>query len=158
MCGRASAYQKATPDCFVNRDIGIDSSYVDGLSITHGNPRQHIWTYAVGVSTSPTHRDHNCPCASPSGLDPPSFVGTHYYCESGADSAIDLSTYYLSDVLCDGENCPADNTCCSDSNLPWFHRRFNQITQDDIEVRVCTDQGFDDEAILIINLELFIQS
>ena len=26
----------------------IDTTYVDGLSITYGNPRRHIWTYATG--------------------------------------------------------------------------------------------------------------
>ena len=26
----------------------IDGYYVEGISITYGNPRQHIWTYAVG--------------------------------------------------------------------------------------------------------------
>ena len=59
VCGRATVYQKDTPDNFYNRNLGIDSYYVDGISITRGNPRQHIWTYAFGGCRSP-----------------PSFVGT----------------------------------------------------------------------------------
>ena len=26
------------------------TDYVDGVSITHGSPRTHIWTYAAGAS------------------------------------------------------------------------------------------------------------
>ena len=157
VCGKASAYQKGTPDGFYNKHLSIDSSYVDGLSITHGNPHQHIWTYAVGVSASGNYLNHNCPCASPSGPNPPDYVGSHYYCESGTGSSIELSDYYLSDILWDGAGCPNGNTCCSDSGLPWFYNHLNQKSEDDIEVRVCTDQAFDDEAILITNLELYIQ-
>ena len=42
VCGRARGYQKGSPDAFYTNSI--DTYYVDGLSITHGNPRQHIWT------------------------------------------------------------------------------------------------------------------
>ena len=30
-------------------DQPLDSAYVYGVSITHGTPRNHIWTYAAGV-------------------------------------------------------------------------------------------------------------
>ena len=36
-------------DAFYNRHNNINSYYVDGISITHGNPRQHVWTYAAGI-------------------------------------------------------------------------------------------------------------
>ena len=67
VCGGGSVFPKDTPDGFwaFNNGVGIDSFYVDGMSITHGNPRQHIWTYAF-------------PCA----YNIPTFVGLHYYCES----------------------------------------------------------------------------
>ncbi len=28
----------------------IDQAYVDGLSVTHGSPRQHIWSFAAGYN------------------------------------------------------------------------------------------------------------
>ena len=68
--GRGSVYAKDTLDGFwasTYTDAGTDSSYVDGLSITHGDPRQHIWTYAFG------YEQNN---------NPPTFVGTDYHCES----------------------------------------------------------------------------
>jgi len=160
VCGRASAYQKGSPDAFVySQSYGIDSYYVEGLSITRGSPREHIWTYAVGVTDSGNNPCCNCPCATVSGSDPPSFVGSHYYCESGASSTYDVNAYYFSDVLWDGAGCSAGNSCCSDRNQPWFYRQLSETTQDDIEVRSCTGAniGFDNGAILITNLELYIQ-
>ena len=157
VCGRASGFQKGTPDAFNDRN-NIDSFYIDGLSITRSRrQRQHIWTYAAGMTDSGNSHNVNCPCATVSGLSPQGFVGPHYYCESGADSSATKSTYYLSDVLWDGAGCSANNTCCSNPHLPWFYRQLNMATDDDIEVRICTSAGFDDEAILITNLELYVQ-
>ena len=91
------------------------------------------------------------------GSNPPNFVGSYYYCESGVDSSWTHEAFYLSDVLWDGAGCSAGNTCCSDPILPWFYRQLSDATQDDIEARMCMDQGFGDEAVLITNLELYIQ-
>ena len=137
----------------------IDSIYVDGLSITHGSPRQHIWTYAIGVvgSGGLGFAYCACPCAAAPGPTPPSFVGSHYYCESGAGSNYNNGAYYLSDVLWDGAGCSAGNTCCSDPNLPWFYHQLSQTTQDDIKVRSCQNSRFTNEGVLITNVELYVQ-
>ena len=148
VCGKASGYQKGTPD-------GFRSPVVDGLSITYGSPRQHLWTYAVGFSDSDNFANVNCPCNSRfAGRNPPAFVGSDYYCESGRTVHME---YYLTDVLWDGEGCIAGNMCCSDPNLPWFYRQLNGTTQDDIEVRSCMDGDFNDEALLITSVELYVQ-
>ena len=65
VCGRASGYQKGSTDAFTR--LTNDFDYFEGLSITHGSPRQHIWTYAVGLTDSGTSPGvvFNCPCASP---------------------------------------------------------------------------------------------
>jgi len=161
VCGKASGYQRASTDAFCYRadaDMNIDGNYVDGLSITHGSPRQHIWTYAVGITESNSREAcSNCPCATYSSTNPPTFVGSHYYCESGTGSSWSNDAYYLSDVLWDGAGCSTGNTCCSNPNLPWFYHQLNQTIQDDIEVRLCTDQLFNDEAVLVTNLVLYIQ-
>ena len=44
VCGLASGYQKGAPDAFLYGGF-------DGLSITRGNPRQHIWSYAMGIDS-----------------------------------------------------------------------------------------------------------
>ena len=50
-------------------------------------------------------------------------------------------TYYLTDQLWDGSGCINSN-CCSNINLPWFQYQLSGTTQDDIEVRICSDENF----------------
>ena len=60
----------------------IDSYYVYGVSITHGTPHNHIWTYASGVSEGLyMYQGGNCPCSNlshPASEFPPMFVGDNY--------------------------------------------------------------------------------
>ena len=155
VCGRARGYQKGLPEAFHN--LLIDTNYVEGLSITHGDPREHIWSYAVGTTDYGNHNYGNCPCAAIPGSAPPSFVGSNYYCESGTGDSFNQNAYYLSDPLWDGEGCSANNTCCSNNDQPWFHHQLSEMTQDDIEVRICRDIQFSDEGILVDMLQLYIQ-
>ena len=155
VCGRARGYQKGSPEAF--RTVSIDTHYVEGLSITHGSPRQHIWSYAVGKTDSGNHACCNCPCAAIPGPAPPSFVGSNYYCESGTANDVSADTYHLSDPLWDGAGCSASNTCCSNTDQPWFHHQLSSITQDNIEVRICRSHPFsNNEGILVDILELYI--
>ena len=157
VCGRARGYQKGAPDAFHDNDQPIDSHYVDGLSITHGNPRQHIWTYAVGLSDDENNPTSNCPCAVIPGPAAPSFVDDNFYCESGAVGPLDINAYYLSDPLWDGAGCSASNTCCSNTNQPWFYHQLSEMTQNDIETRICRSDIFTDEGSLVDILEFYIQ-
>ena len=81
VCGRAYGYNKDTPDGFQRQGLclscTVDKAYVDGLSITHGSPRQHIWSLAAAVV------EHYCPCTtSPNDHTYlPSIVGNDYSCE-----------------------------------------------------------------------------
>ena len=154
VCGKTRGYQLSSPDGSHNIN-NINENYVDGLSITHGTPRQHIWTYIVGHTDSGF--GGNCPCAPNPGANPPSFVGSNYYCESGAGNDFNYGTYYFSDPLWDGSGCTSSNTCCSNNNLPWFQYQLSQMTQDDIEVRICRNEPFNNEGILIDVLELYVQ-
>ena len=46
--GLVSGYQKGTTDSFYASKYlhyGINDPYVDGVSITIGHPRRHVWTY-----------------------------------------------------------------------------------------------------------------
>ena len=55
VCGMIRAYQKGTTDAFGDhgdRTSVLDSNYVDGISLTHGEfSKQHIWTFAAGSTT-----------------------------------------------------------------------------------------------------------
>ena len=162
VCGRARGYQKGDTLAFYgsyyNPNRAIDEDYVSGLSITYSsNPRQHIWTFASGRGERFNNR-FNCPCSVNGGYDPPSFVGSNYYCESGSTYYVTSSnydTYFFNDTLWDGAGC-VDN-CCDDPTQPWFYRQLNQTTQDDVEARICTYGAFTDRSTLINQLVLYIQ-
>ena len=48
VCGKIRGFQTGTPDSFANSaHDGLEGNYVDGVSLTHGHPRQHIWTFAA---------------------------------------------------------------------------------------------------------------
>ena len=149
VCGQAAGYPYTSPDGLVALYAKtIDSPYVDGLSITYGSPRHHLWTYAAG---------HNgrCPCHPNNyAKQPPSFVGQHYYCDGWPERW--RYKWYPQYRLWDGEGCPAGNTCCDPPNLPWFHRALNTTITDDIEVRWCHDETADNELVGVELLELYI--
>ena len=65
--------------------------------------------------------------------------------------------YNLSDLLWGGAGCSANNTCCNNPNLPWFYRQLSESSQDDMEVRSCMNESFDNEAVLITSIELYVQ-
>ena len=161
VCGRARGYQIGRPwafygsNPFYNRTI--DEDYVSGLSITYGsNPRQHIWTFASGTSETSDYV-YNCPCSVHPGYNPPSFVNSNYYCESGSLNFPGSAVYYFDDILWDGAGCTGGSSCCDDTTQPWFYRQLDYTTQDDIEARICALGGFDGRSTLIDQLELYIQ-
>ena len=158
--GWIRGYQKGTPDGFrayKEDGLGINEAYVDGVSITVGYPRRHVWTYAAGVSAEGNYPKSNCPCAVTRGPDSPPFVGENYYCQSGNQWSPDHATYYYNQSLWQVTGCTnTKNNCCANVGLPWFFRRFPYPEYDDIEVRICYNQAFSDEAILIDQLKLEI--
>ena len=154
VCGRARGYQFASPDGFIG-STSLDSSYVDGLIVTHGNPRDHIWTFTVGASKDFNHGDCcNCPCAFNPGSNAPTFVGERYFCESGVNGHW-VAQWYLDDPLWDSQRCESGSTCC-DRGGPWFTTTLSQEASDDIEVRLCLDEVKGNEDIGIEQLEILV--
>ena len=154
ICGQTKSYQKGWTDAFeLALGKGIDDIYVDGISITLGSPRQHIWTYAI----SPRD-DSICPCAPTPGAKPPTFVENNYYCESGnnAQKNPTLATFYLSDVLWDGKNCSANSRCCTQLGMPWFYRKSIASLSENIEVRICKTAPHSDEDAAVEEMEIFV--
>ena len=165
VCGRVIGYQYGNPGAFnLHRrpqTNSPDDNYVDGVSVTHGLPRSHIWTYAAGVSGAISF-DHsgNCPCTNPAASTnvlPPHFVGDNYFCESGnQENRIDISKFFDADPLWDGEQCEGE--CCSNGKSPpWFSVTLPKLTSDDIEVRICGDEDTHNEDTPIQLLEIYMQ-
>ena len=158
--GFVRGYQKGSPDSFDLRNgvWSINEAYVDGVSITMGSPRKHLWTYVAGISDDFNYRTSTCPCAAVPGPSPPAFVGEHYYCESGNIGAFEFNTHYTDDPLWDGAGCyDSKNNCCTNADLPWFQREFVLLQYGDIEVRICYDQPYRDEAIVVDQVKLFVK-
>ena len=147
VCGKIRGFQTGTPDSFANSvNVGLASNYVDGVSLTHGQPRQHIWTFAA-------YSQNRCPCNDRSTShtrDPPSFVSTDYFCDTGRRGRLNNI------ALWEQAQCNT-NTCCPFNNPPWFYRQLPRPTTDDIDMRVCRDQPRSDEDIQIQVIEIYVQ-
>jgi hypothetical protein len=158
VCGIVKGYQERTPDAF-GREVGgsssIDAPYVDGISITQGRPRTHLWTYAAGVSETGGVTAHRCPCAGGPSGKVPAFVGSNYYCESGYYPGRSGGLVAWDDPLWDGLNCVAPNSrsCCN--RYSWFYRNL-PISTKDIELRICADVGIYNEDILVESYEFWV--
>ena len=131
-----------------------------GVSMTHGAPRNHIWTLASGLTEGEyISQGWDCPCVDPSvsgNRFPPSFVGNNYYYESGNPTdTIIFSHLYSADPLWDGQQC--EGQCCSNGKSPpWFSVELPNPTTDDIEVRMCIGQQSYDDVVIQL-LELYVQ-
>lgn len=86
VCGKVIGYQYGSTEGAHSTDI--DTPYIDGISITRGSPRQHVWSLISGHYESHSKVSWNCPCNSPPGDSTPSFVGNDYFCESGNSGSL----------------------------------------------------------------------
>ena len=141
VCGRVRGYQYGATRAFYFGKMDLNLEYLDGVSITYGSPRQHVWSYATGWS-------NYCPCNNGSkSPTPPSFIGSNYYCET-AVIAYHVKTHALfpNDPLWDGLQCDSNEAtdeapCCTDPKLPWFVKELEESVTQDIELRVCVTEG-----------------
>ena len=164
VCGQVIGYQISSPAAFyiifTTAPRGLDDIYVDGVSITYGSPRSHIWTYAAGHSEEVSTIDPrvDCPCSHAGGTPAPNYVGDNYYCESGRPTdAFTPNSFFGNDPLWDGQQCDSEGTCCTEKSPPWFSVDLPTPTTDDIEVRICGDEGTSNEDTPVAIMELFVQ-
>ena len=155
-----NSYQKGTTDAF-HLSAGLrtlEQTYVDGVSLTHGAPgsRQHIWTFAAAAyeTASAFNPNSNCPCTNTEEdwpLEVYSYIGNNYFCATGnpGPGFTTDSIVYADDPLWDGEGCGPTNACCQFNNPPWFCTTLPQPTTDDIEMRLCSNQGEANEDVVI---------
>ena len=144
VCERVVGYRYNTLDypgsSFYGYNLGIDSYYLDGISLTHGSTRKHIWSFI---------RDNNYQSSYIQ-----SFIGNDYFCEDTAVPPQPL--FYTADPLWNGKDCDQEPTCCDHEGFPWFHKVMNTTTSDYIELRVCCNQDTYDEDVPFGLYELYI--
>ena len=157
VCGKIIGYQKHSTDAFYRATAGliyyndINAVYVDGVSLTHGTPRNHIWTFAAALHEYNSHSSQTCPCINirdTSQPTPPSFVGHDYFCDTDSEN-IYQNIFYGDDPLWDGAGCGPFNTCCSWNYPPWFRKVISPPTSNDIEMRLCTDEDESSDNVFI---------
>ena len=167
VCGRVIGYQYGAARAFQRENLNytavITYAYVDGVSLTYGQPRQHIWTVAAALDEleNTNYGMHmRCPCTSPSSAATrtPSFVGNDYFCETGVPLGQPWTKkFYSDDPLWDGEGCGPTSTCCSFNNPPWFCKQLPESTNAGLEMRLC-GAGYPENANTPIELiEIFIK-
>ena len=160
VCGRVIGYQYGHTDA-INFPTTINSYYVEGISITHGYPRQHIWSLAAGHDEifDIDIIDLYCPCIV--NITVHSFIGDDYFCESGAPSNPQAMTpyrVYTDDPLWDGEGCGGlEGSCCNAPGIPWFHKVLDSSTTDDIEFRICASYPTAQEDTPVSLYELYVK-
>ena len=163
VCGRVTAYRWAYTHAFLGYYISytIDGPYVSGLSLTHGSPRTHIWTFASGMFSGTSgfddYSEHLCPCEPGNFYTSPPFVGNDYFCESivtGGNVFLSGGRFYADNALWDGQDLL--NTCYGLNNPPWFYKNLSLPTTDDIEFRMCLINDDRTANIAIELLEVYV--
>ena len=160
VCGRARGYQIGPTAAFSRYldNNNIEGNYLDGISITHGAPRTHIWSFAVGCNAAGSR--FTCPCSNSTGESDQKVLASHvqdnYFCDSGTGSdTCPNNGVFLPDSLWHDAACLPDG-CCRES--PYFYRKLDMPTCDGLEVRLCHDQnvGIDSNVTLDL-LELYVR-
>ena len=163
VCGRIIGYQVGHPEAFfLSGGRTINERYVDGASLTYGNPRQHIWTFANALDEYPHIYVSKCPCTNVTDQHTsraPSFVGDDYFCETGVPPGQQYSTrtFYADDPLWDGGGCGPTSTCCTFNNPPWFCKQLPQPTSADLEVRLCSRSEVSVENTPVELIEIYVK-
>ena len=157
VCGKVIGYQVGWPDgAHFSNNKNIDSNYVDGILLTHGNPRSHIWTFIVGAQEN--NQWSFCPCGSKDSRNPPPFVGNDYYCESGNPNYPVVGKFYANDPLWDGHQCGSIETaCCQRTGIPWFYKKLSYSTTNNIEMRICLGHETSDEDCAVAQYEIYVK-
>ncbi len=161
--GRINGVQISSGDGFNADRNNIDNFYLDGISLTVGSPRMHIWSFVNYALES----EPGCPCSLGSTVQIPDFVGSDYFCEAGTfDADFTQRPVFENDLLWDGEQCGGlEGDCCmgtvngtSIASPPWFYKEFNSPQRENnIELRLCHNQDMFDEDIGLHLVELYVQ-
>ena len=164
VCGRIIGYQQGHTDAFGayhhhSEHRTIDSYYVDGISLTHGSPREHIWTFAAALHEYNSHPTSVCRCTNTRNTQHatvPEFVGRDYFCDTGSENR-HQGIFYADDPLWDGKGCGEFNDCCSWNSPPWFMKQLSSSTSDNIEMRLCSNENHNGEDITVETLVIYVQ-
>jgi hypothetical protein len=138
--GNATLLQYGSTDAFGDTPHpDIDGPYGDVVSLTHGSPREHLFTYTFGFLSGGTD-DSNCPAIG--GAPAPALVGSDYLCDTGnASSTSNQRIWYTTPLFADD----------------WWQVTASSETLDDVEVRLMATHGSSDEDVATETLILRVR-
>ena len=163
ICGQVRGYQFSSPNAFTGASgHSINDAYVDGISVTRGNPRKHVWTYTSYFHEQFTDSNYDgCLCQQSKSSSSYysrvfSFVGQDYYCETAFANGTGTDRIAWENPLWDGagSTCGNEGRCCA--TFGWFHKTVSPSTSDYIEVRWCADQARSNEDVLTDLVEIWV--
>ncbi|XP_064401534.1 uncharacterized protein LOC135347458 [Halichondria panicea] len=160
VCGRVIGYQSGSTDGPYNGHFtgaGIDTPYIDGVSLTHGHPRHHIWTFIAALDEVGDYRQGTCECTNINqrGYSPANFVGNDYFCDTGSEHK--LHSLNPDDPLWDGAGCGSNNECCTFRNPPWFYKKLGKNIENNVDMRLCRDEPVTNEDVLLEKIDLYVR-
>ena len=163
VCGWARGFQFGLASAFLRSNTDgqdIDGAYVHGLSLTRGSAtREHIWTFAVGLSENNPNQISVCPCDTDQDLPVPEFVGNDYFCESGIKETVGrgFPKQFENDRLWDGQDCLGKSECRAVSPPFYFVQDLETATCDSIEARLCYGYGPSENSDIAIQvIEIYV--
>ena len=156
VCGRIIGYQYGSPDGLDRyhlQEYDINGTYVDGVSVTHGMPRQHIWSLFGGT----TQYSDGCCTSAHYNQVIRNALGDDFFCDTGNVAAgAWYDVLFTQHPLWDGiSGCSSSSTCCAPNSGPWFSTTLAAATTDDIEVRICGNSPVENEDTPLEHLEIY---
>ena len=160
VCGRITGYQYASPDAgnhysyIPTQGDEINEPYLDGVSITYGDPRMHIWSFYGGLYATTC-----CNTQHANNSESLGFIGNNSFCDTGNPTNLPWTNIHFTEhPLWDGiNNCVSSTTCCAPQPGPWLYTTIPLPSLYDIEVRICGDQSTYDEDTPVKLIELYVK-
>ncbi|MCC7110692.1 MAG: hypothetical protein IT382_15470 [Deltaproteobacteria bacterium] len=157
--GTVRALGAGGSDAFRDQAPSASERYLDGVALTVGTPRRHLFAFAHGLSDgfgtdSPASE---CPCAG--GTSPPTFVGGAYLCEAPRASVLPDGTrlYDNDDVLFDGLLIDDPGCVGAPESAPEFQVALGASSDEALELHVMQSQAPSDEDLAIVAVELWVR-
>ena len=156
VCSYVRAYQIGSTDAFSNKNPSI-GFYGEGISVTHGSSKNHIWSYIIADEYSSSPRHDGCPCSNGgSTTSPPSQVGNNYYCDSGAPGP-QSGSLYTTPLWSRSGLCRSNGNCCNNPDQPWFKASTSNRTTDNVDLNWCANAGPGGEEAATTEVLLYIR-
>ena len=161
VCGRIIGAAFRRPDSFrltrpADTTVTDGIRLIDGVTITHSMPIQHIWTLSAAQEVDPDFV--TCPCKANDNAPGPTnsaavvFAGNNYFCDT---------TFRAVKLLWNGECSPiTDPTlagCCGFNNPPFFTATLPIRTSANVDVRLCRNENRMSEDVFVQIMQLYVQ-